>query len=74
MPTEIVGKVEQKAIISDINLDRGNSGGSLFNSQGEVVEIITFLDPVREGPGLSGVVRIEQALPLIEQGRKVMNS
>lgn len=72
MTTGIVSRVEQKAIISDINLNKGNSGGPLFNSLGEVVGITTFLDPVLYGPGLSGIVRIEQAAGLITQARRKM--
>src|SRR5215204_1443043 len=33
--TGIASKIEEKAIISDININPGNSGGALFNSIGE---------------------------------------
>lgn len=67
----VVSKVEARAIISDININHGNSGGPLFNSLGEVIGITTFGDLSRNGgPGISGVVRLEQALPLIEEARK----
>lgn len=67
----IVSKVEERAIISDININHGNSGGPLFNSLGQVVGLTTFGDlPSNGGPGVSGIIRIEQALPLIEQARK----
>jgi len=68
----IVSKVEERAIISVVNINHGNSGGPLFNSLGEVIGITTFLVPGGNGPGVSGVVRIEQALPTLEQARKKM--
>lgn len=65
----MASKVEARAIISDININHGNSGGPLFNSVGEVVGITTFRDT---GPGVAGIIRIEEALPILEQGRKKM--
>ena len=72
LTTGIVSKVEARVIISDININPGNSGGPLFNSIGQVVGITTFAESVRSGPGISGIVRIEQALPEIDQARKKM--
>lgn len=69
--TGIASKIEEKAILSDININHGNSGGALFNSIGEVVGITTFKDADSLG-GVSGIVRIEQAFPLIEEARKKM--
>jgi S1-C subfamily serine protease len=68
----IVSKVEERAIISDVNINHGNSGGPLFNSLGQVIGITTFLVPGENGPGVSGVVRIDQAFPILEQARKKM--
>jgi hypothetical protein len=65
----IVSKIEPRAIISDININHGNSGGPLFSSIGEVVGITTFR---QSGPGVAGIVRIEEALPILEQARKKM--
>ncbi len=65
----MASKVEARAIISDININHGNSGGPLFNSLGEVVGITTFREA---GPGVAGIVRIEEALPILEQARKKM--
>jgi S1-C subfamily serine protease len=65
----MASKVEARAIISDININHGNSGGPLFNSVGEVVGITTFREA---GPGVAGIVRIEEALPILEQARKKM--
>ena len=70
----IVSKIERDVIISDININPGNSGGPLFNSIGEVVGVATFGDSSRgRGPGISGIVRIEQALPLIERARQKLH-
>lgn len=60
--TGIVSKVEKHAIISDININHGNSGGPLFNSLGKVAGITTFGDFTGQGgPGISGIVRVEDA-------------
>jgi len=67
----MASKVEARAIISDININHGNSGGPLFNSVGEVVGITTFRESV--GPGVAGIVRIEEALPILDQARKKMS-
>jgi hypothetical protein len=61
--------VESRAILSDININPGNSGGPLFNSRGEVIGITTFGARAGSGPGIAGIVRVEQALPLLEQAR-----
>lgn len=68
----IVSKVEARAIISDLNVNHGNSGGPLFNSLGEVIGITTFLVPGGNGPGVTGVIRIDQTLPVLAQARKKM--
>ncbi len=70
LTTGIASKVEERAIISDININPGNSGGPLFNSLGEVVGLTTFTEQTgQRGPGISGIVRIEEALPLLEKAR-----
>jgi S1-C subfamily serine protease len=65
--TGIVSKVEPHAIISDIRIDHGNSGGPLFNSLGQVIGITTF------GEGaISGIVRVEEASKLLADARAKM--
>jgi S1-C subfamily serine protease len=66
MTTGIASKVEARAIISDININHGNSGGPLFNSIGEVIGITTFGDPDESGPGISGIVSIEETTPVVD--------
>lgn len=75
LTTGVVSKVEAKAIISDIRIDHGNSGGPLFNSLGEVVGLTTFgQSGGGAGAGISGIVRIEEAMSEIEAARKKRTS
>jgi len=67
--TGIVSKVETHTIISDININPGNSGGPLFNGAGQVVGLTTFGTQSERGPGVSGIVRIEETSALLEQNR-----
>ena len=62
----IVSKVETGAIISDVMIDHGNSGGPLISAGKEAVGINTF----GEGRGVSGTVRIWKAFPVLEEARK----
>jgi S1-C subfamily serine protease len=73
MTTGIVSKVEDRAIISDVNINHGNSGGPLFSSHGVVIGITTFGDLSEQGgPGIAGIIRIEQVLPLIDKARELL--
>jgi len=67
--TGIVSKVDAHTIMSDININPGNSGGPLFNNAGRVVGLTTFGTSAERGPGVSGVVRIEEAQALLEENR-----
>ncbi len=67
--TGIISKVDAHTIMSDININPGNSGGPLFNNAGQVVGLTTFGASAAIGPGVSGVVRIEEALALLEENR-----
>jgi S1-C subfamily serine protease len=69
LTTGVVSRVAPDAIISDININPGNSGGPLFNSAGNVIGVTTFTQQASHGPGLSGIVRIEEAAALIEQAK-----
>jgi hypothetical protein len=75
MTTGIVSKVERAAIILDVNINHGNSGGPLFDAEGKVLGITTFGDfSTQGGPGISGVVRIDLAAPVIAEAIKTMVS
>ena len=65
----IVSKVEERAIISDVNINPGNSGGPLINMDAEVIAVNTFRDPSLGGAGVSGSILISLALPLLDQAR-----
>src|SRR6202795_715660 len=72
LTTGIVSKVEARAIISDININPGNSGGPLFSSRGKVVGLTTFAEQTGRGPGIAGIVRIEQVYPVLAQAEGKM--
>ena len=67
--TGIVSKVEAHTIISDININPGNSGGPLFNAAGQVIGLTTFGTRGDGGPGVSGIVRIEEAIAMLDENR-----
>jgi hypothetical protein len=70
MTTGIVSKIEDRAIIADVNINHGSSGGPLFNSVGQVVGITTFgAQEGKSGSTIAGIIRIEQAYPLISQAQ-----
>jgi hypothetical protein len=67
----IISKVESRAIMSDININHGNSGGPLLDMNGRVIGITTFKDLDPTGGGVSGIIRIGVADPLLGQAREV---
>jgi len=71
----IVSKVEPGVLISDVNINPGNSGGPLLDEKGEAIGITTFINQVTSnGPGISGIVSIDKALPILEKARKEFDS
>lgn len=67
LTTGIVSKVEQGAILSDVNINHGNSGGPLLDRGGRVVGVNTFGLPTTDGPGVSGIVRIHLARAVVDR-------
>lgn len=62
----IVSGVRAHAIISDVNINHGNSGGPLLNMAGEVVGINAFAETDQGGgPGVSGSISTSRLLPLL---------
>lgn len=68
----LVSKIEEGALFSDVNINPGNSGGPLFKLTGEVVGVNTFGLFAEAGPGVSGIVRIHLARPLLARARETM--
>ncbi len=59
MTIGVISKVESEALITDVNINHGNSGGPLINLDGEVVAINTFGDfSGAGGPGISGSISV----------------
>ena len=65
----IVSKVEERAIISDVNINPGNSGGPLINMDSEVIAINTFGDISPVTAGVAGGILISLVMPLLDQAR-----
>jgi len=62
----IASSVRDGAIISDVNVNHGNSGGPMLSLGGEVVGVNTFGDfTTQGGPGISGAIAITRILPLL---------
>ena len=70
LTTGIVSGIRNGAIISDVNINHGNSGGPMLNYAGVVVGINTFGDfTTQGGPGISGAILAPTAWPLLEEAR-----
>lgn len=69
----IVSKMEERAIISDVNINPGNSGGPMINMDSEVIAINTFRDPSPGGSGISGSIPITLAEPILSMARNKLN-
>jgi len=70
LTTGIVSGIRNGAIISDVNINHGNSGGPMLSYDGVVVGINTFGDFTSSGgPGISGAILAPTAWPLLEQAR-----
>jgi S1-C subfamily serine protease len=71
----IVSSVREHAIISDVNINHGNSGGPLLNGAGEVVGVNTFADLSESGgPGISGSIPVGRLGPLLKHAADTLRS
>ena len=62
----IASSIRAGAIISDVNINHGNSGGPLLNVDGEAIAVNTFGDvPNSAGPGVSGSILVARAGPAL---------
>jgi S1-C subfamily serine protease len=67
LTTGVVSSVRDGAIISDVNINHGNSGGPMLNLGGEVVGVNAFGDFTNQGgPGISGAIAISRLAKLLE--------
>jgi S1-C subfamily serine protease len=65
LTTGIVSSIRAGAIISDVNINHGNSGGPMLNIAGEVVGVNAFGDFTQQGgPGISGSIVITKLAAL----------
>ncbi len=70
----IVSTLRERAVISDVNINEGNSGGPLVNMQGEVVAINTFGVPSEKGgPGLGGSILLLPLLRVLDSARAAVS-
>ncbi len=75
MTSGIVSRLERTALISDVNINHGNSGGPLFTLTEKVVGITTFGDFTNQGgPGVSGIIRIDEARSALESAVAILAS
>jgi hypothetical protein len=73
LTTGIISKVEPRAIITDVNLNPGSSGGPLLNLDGQVIGVNTFGDIAGgRGPGLSGAIIAELVRRPLERSMRRM--
>ena len=68
LTTGIASSVREGAIISDVNINHGNSGGPMLNLAGEVIGVNAFGDFTDQGgPGISGAIAISRINSLLAQ-------
>jgi hypothetical protein len=68
LTTGIASSVREGAIISDVNINHGNSGGPMLNLAGEVIGVNAFGDFTDQGgPGISGAIAISRINALLVQ-------
>ncbi|OGI03082.1 MAG: hypothetical protein A2104_06355 [Candidatus Melainabacteria bacterium GWF2_32_7] len=65
----VVGKYEGNLIYHDASINQGNSGGPLFNYDGDVVGVNTFVESAA-GQAIGGSVSINKVMPIFERARQ----
>ncbi len=70
----IVSNVQSGAIITDVNLNPGNSGGPLLNLAGEVIAINTFVATEGHGAGIYGAIPVDRLAVLFDHARESLRS
>ena len=69
----IASSIREGAVISDVSLNHGNSGGPLLNLAGEVVAVNTFGDFSEQGgPGVSGSIPVAKAGRVLARARDTL--
>ena len=75
LTTGIVSSVRDGAIISDVNINHGNSGGPMLNLAGEVVGVNAFGDFTNQGgPGISGAIAITRLERVITKAQTAIKT
>jgi S1-C subfamily serine protease len=73
LTTGIVSSLRDRAVISDVNINHGNSGGPMLVMSGDVLAINTFGDfTTQGGPGISGAILASQANGALQAARVAM--
>ena len=67
LTTGIVSGVREGAIISDVNMNPGNSGGPMLNLAGEVIGVNAFGERTQVGSGIAGAIAIHKLKSLLEK-------
>jgi S1-C subfamily serine protease len=68
LTTGIASSIRAGAIISDVNINHGNSGGPMLNLAGQVIGVNAFGDFTDQGgPGISGAIAISRISGLLTQ-------
>lgn len=70
----IVSSLRLGGIITDVDVNPGNSGGPLLTTDGSVIGVVTFVDQSTSGPGagIAGAIPIERLAPLLQRARDTL--
>lgn len=68
----IASSVRDGAIISDVNVNPGNSGGPLLNMYGDVVGVNTFAESGKIGAGIAGSIVATRLVAILDSAKVLM--